>query len=183
MDTIHVRWIVALSFIGLLSCSKSGHSMEETAHCPCAEADEIHKDKLIDEKTAKQYYELYSKNNYDLINTARAAKKLPPDGRSAWYSIEELEAYLAYVKEEMKEDPEIDKMGIRFYFGTYPDGQMVGDKNLGGYQNFFLYPMLENQDVIGEMPNNISDTLQIRSGAILQNTNLGYNLSNMRPPY
>lgn len=57
-----------------------------------------------------------------------------PDNRSSWYSIEELEAYIAYAKKQAGElGYTLD--GLRLYEGAYPDsnGQV-------GYTTMFFIP-------------------------------------------
>ncbi len=58
------------------------------------------------------------------------------DTREFWWSVEELEEYLAYVKKESKEQG-IDDPGIRMYFGAYPASKCKSKK---GYATVFLAP-------------------------------------------
>lgn len=59
------------------------------------------------------------------------------DANAIWYSIEELEKYIHYVKTRGIEDGyNVD--GIRFYFGVYPDDEKHGDK--AGLTTLFLVP-------------------------------------------
>ncbi|TDO71161.1 hypothetical protein EV143_10916 [Flavobacterium chryseum] len=59
------------------------------------------------------------------------------DANAIWYSIEELEKYIHYVKTRGIEDGyNVD--GIRFYFGVYPDDEQHGDK--AGLTTLFLVP-------------------------------------------
>ena len=54
-----------------------------------------------------------------------------------WYSVEELEEYLNYVKEKSKEQG-INKPGIRIYFASYPKKE-----NGKSYSTVFLAPTKE----------------------------------------
>ncbi|MES2747713.1 MAG: hypothetical protein V4648_05010 [Bacteroidota bacterium] len=59
------------------------------------------------------------------------------DANAIWYSLEELENYIAYIKSEAaKIDYTAD--GIRFYLGVYPNEPEYGDK--AGMTNIFLSP-------------------------------------------
>ena len=56
------------------------------------------------------------------------------DNRSAWWSIEDIEAYLAYAKNQANELG-YDMNGIRVYLGAYPTL-----KNNVGYTTMFMVP-------------------------------------------
>ena len=56
------------------------------------------------------------------------------DTREFWYSLEELQEYLNYVKEKSAEEG-ISNPGIRIYFGAYPG---AGSKK--SYSTVFLAP-------------------------------------------
>ncbi|CAN5217687.1 hypothetical protein BH23BAC2_BH23BAC2_20150 [soil metagenome] len=58
------------------------------------------------------------------------------DVRDFWYSLEELQEYLDYVREKSKEQG-VEKPGIRFYLGAYPESQNKG------YATIFLAPTKE----------------------------------------
>ncbi|MGY5850568.1 hypothetical protein [Salegentibacter sp. F14] len=59
------------------------------------------------------------------------------DTREFWYSLDELQEYLDYVREKSKEQG-VEKPGIRFYLGAYPK-----TKNEKGYTTMFLAPTKE----------------------------------------
>ena len=59
------------------------------------------------------------------------------DTRDFWYSIDELQEYLDYVREKSKEQGVV-KPGIRFYLGAYPT-----TKEKKGYTTIFLAPTKE----------------------------------------
>lgn len=59
------------------------------------------------------------------------------DTREFWYSLEELQEYLDYVREKSKEQG-VEKPGIRIYFGAYPR-----TNNKKSYSTIFLAPTKE----------------------------------------
>ena len=58
------------------------------------------------------------------------------DTREFWWSVEELEEYLKYVKKQSRKQG-IDNPGIRIYFGAY---QLSKCKSKKGYATLFLAP-------------------------------------------
>lgn len=63
------------------------------------------------------------------------------DTREFWYSLEELQEYLDYVKEKSKEQG-IEKPGIRIYLGAYPKSE-----NGKSLSTVFLAPTKENKSI------------------------------------
>ena len=59
------------------------------------------------------------------------------DTREFWYSLDELQEYLDYVREKSKKQ-DVEKPGIRFYLGAYP-----GANGKKGYATIFLSPTKE----------------------------------------
>lgn len=59
------------------------------------------------------------------------------DTREFWYSLDELQEYLDYVREKSKEQG-VEKPGIRVYMGAYPQ---TNDKK--SYSTIFLAPTKE----------------------------------------
>lgn len=59
------------------------------------------------------------------------------DTREFWYSLDELQEYLDYVREKSKEQ-QVENPGIRFYLGAYPT-----TKKEKGYCTMFLAPTKE----------------------------------------
>ena len=89
---------------------------------------------LITREFAQQLNLNYNNKKIDNI-TAKSAEK--EDANAIWYSIEELEKYIHYVKTAGIEDGyAVD--GIRFYFGVYPDDEKHGEK--AGLTTLFLVP-------------------------------------------
>lgn len=88
---------------------------------------------LISKEFAKQLNVNYNKKRASL--TAKKAQK--EDANAIWYSLEELENYIHYIKTNgAKDGYNVD--GIRFYFGVYPDDEKHGEK--AGLTTLFLVP-------------------------------------------
>jgi len=76
-----------------------------------------------------------NKNYNDKRGTLVTEKSGLEDANAFWFSIEELERYIAYVKENAVEKGySVD--GIRIYLGVYPETE---EKN-AGYTTVFLTP-------------------------------------------
>ena len=88
---------------------------------------------LITKEFAKQLNVNY--NNRRASLTAKKAQK--EDANAIWYSLEELENYIHYIKTNgAKDGYNVD--GIRFYFGVYPEDEKHGEK--AGLTTLFLVP-------------------------------------------
>ncbi|MFD2940372.1 hypothetical protein [Flavobacterium notoginsengisoli] len=88
---------------------------------------------LITKEFARQLNVNY--NNKRASLTAKKADK--EDANAIWYSLEELENYIHYIRTNgAKEGYNVD--GIRFYFGVYPDDEKHGEK--AGLTTLFLVP-------------------------------------------
>ncbi|WP_438711738.1 hypothetical protein ACSTS3_03955 [Aquimarina muelleri] len=78
------------------------------------------------------------------------------DTREFYWSVEELQEYLKYVKKQSKKQG-IDNPGIRIYFGAYPKGKCKMNK---GYSTVFLAPTGAPSGELGKggdsAPNNYS---------------------------
>jgi len=91
------------------------------------------KNKLIDAKQAAA------------LNSAYIAERLPiiekslgiSDHASFWYSLEDLEGYIGYVKEQAKAK-EIALDGVRVYLGVYPEDYANSSKS--GHATVFMCP-------------------------------------------
>lgn len=71
------------------------------------------------------------------------------DTREFWYSLDELQEYLDYVREKSKEQG-VKKPGIRFYLGAYPT-----TKYKKGYATMFLAP---TKEATGETADDAKDS-------------------------
>lgn len=81
--------------------------------------------KLISTKTAKEYIEEYDSVKYAAISKVTGK----PDALEFYYTIAELEWYLAHVKSEA-EKQKISVSGIAFSLATYPKGARENYDNL-----------------------------------------------------
>ncbi|KAF2326716.1 hypothetical protein [Flavobacterium ginsenosidimutans] len=107
---------------------------------------------LITKEFAKQLNVNY--NNKRASLTAKKAQK--EDANAIWYSLEELENYIHYIKTNGANDGyNVD--GIRFYFGVYPDDEKHGEK--AGLTTLFLVPTGKKVE---------SNTEKIQSFALVQ---------------
>jgi hypothetical protein len=88
---------------------------------------------LISKAAAKQLYLNYDKTRANVIEKAIGRE----DANATWYSLEELENYINYIKTTGKQKGyNVD--GIRFYFGVYPDNEK--DQSKAGLSTIFLVP-------------------------------------------
>lgn len=88
---------------------------------------------LITKKFAKELHLNFMKYRARII--AKYINK--EDANAAWFSIEELENYIHYIKAKGKKKG-YDVNGIRFYFGVYPDEKKYAEK--AGLMTVFLTP-------------------------------------------
>lgn len=80
------------------------------------------------------------------------------DTREFWYSVEELQEYLDYVKEQSTTQG-INKPGIRIYFGAYPKSSVKKS-----YATIFLAPTKEKSAILEgeeEISNNTENNYDI----------------------
>ncbi|WDF65558.1 hypothetical protein [Flavobacterium sp. KACC 22763] len=88
---------------------------------------------LITKEFAKQLNANYNNKRASL----RAGIEEKEDANAIWYSLEELENYIHYIKTNgAKDGYNVD--GIRFYFGVYPEDEKHGEK--AGMTTLFLVP-------------------------------------------
>lgn len=117
---------------------------------------------LITNELAKELNLNYLNQRSPLI-TADMHKE---DANAIWYSIEELERYISYLKRKSAEEG-VALTGIRFYLGVYPNDRAIyGDKS--GMTTIFLSPTKKPDGVVvplakaGETEYNV-DALELRS--------------------
>ncbi|MDQ6530541.1 hypothetical protein [Flavobacterium sp. LHD-85] len=109
---------------------------------------------LITKEFARQLNVNY--NNKRASLTAKREQK--EDANAIWYSLEELENYIHYIRTNgAKDGYNVD--GIRFYFGVYPDDEAHGEK--AGLTTLFLVPTGKKAK---------SSTEQVQSFALMQET-------------
>ncbi|SFN59589.1 hypothetical protein [Salegentibacter flavus] len=110
--------------------------------------------KTITHEAAKEMQDRYVETRYEIITS-----QLGPDTREFYWSLEDLEQYLAYVKKESQKQG-VKNPGIRIYLGAYGEEK-------GGKTTLFFSP---TKDVIsaenkGEAPLNNYDILPMNTGS------------------
>lgn len=86
---------------------------------------------LITKKFGKELHSNFMKYRASII--AKYIKK--EDANAVWFSVEELENYIHYIKSK-GEKTGYKVNGIRFYFGVYPEGKKHAEK--AGLMTIFL---------------------------------------------
>lgn len=100
---------------------------------------------------------------------AKSAKK--EDANAIWYSIEELENYIHYIKTTGAEKGyNVD--GIRFYFGAYPEDEKHGEK--AGLTTLFLVPT-------GKKTETNTSTAKIQTFALAEEEETASDISEISP--
>lgn len=101
--------------------------------------DDSYKKKLITHEEARVLFDEYSATNNKVLMESRNGS---PDSRWYWFSIEEMEGYIKYVKENAQEK-NLKDVGIRIYMGKYPTNHpanKMAKPEYAGYQTVFLMP-------------------------------------------
>jgi hypothetical protein len=126
--------------------------------------------------TAKDAVDLWK--NYNAPQ--KTAITLPDslNSNSAWFSIYELENYIAYAKAETKKR-KIPLSGMRLYFGRYPDGL----KKIGGLNTIFFSPTGKFRTKKGQVGSNSSEEDPDSQDPDLTDLNLLNFGSSGWPPY
>jgi hypothetical protein len=106
---------------------------------PETPVDDSYKKKLITHEGAQVLFDEYTNTNNRILTESRNGQ---PDSR--WYSftIEEMEGYIKYVKENA-EKQNLKNVGIKIYMGKYPANHPVNKMakpEYAGYQTIFLMP-------------------------------------------
>ena len=102
--------IIALTVIAISIMSCKSEKPEATCDLSVIE------DKLITPDIAKEWAEIYTRTRYDSLTRALGFE----DNRTTWYSIEELENYILYAKQEAKKKG-ITINGFRLHLAVNPD--------------------------------------------------------------
>lgn len=87
--------------------------------------------KLITKKFAQELHSNFMKHRASII--AKYIKK--EDANAVWFSLEDLENYIHYIKSKGNKTG-FEVKGIRFYFGVYPDEKQYAEK--AGLMTLFL---------------------------------------------
>jgi len=127
--------VILISFL-FISCTENINQ----------EVPPVPKDKLISTKTAKAYIAEYDSVKYKAISKATGK----PDALEFYYTIAELEGYLAYVKSEAKKQ-NISVNGLAISLAAYPkDVHIKHQKN--GLTTIILRPFGTRNGVSYLMP-------------------------------
>lgn len=96
---------------------------------------------------ANNYKESIARSEYNNPNN--------PDSRSVWFSYDEMKKYMCVLENEYKkthdEDPDLSKLGIRVYFGRYPDLKIESLSKFGSDSNII------SNDLRSLIPEGIDD--------------------------
>lgn len=131
----NLSWLFAVLILSfcMLSCTR----------CSEPPVSDSYKRKLISPREGRILYDEYSRTNDMILTKYRNGQ---PDSRWYWFSVEDLEGYLNYVKETSKKR-NLKNPGIRIYMGKYPlnhpKGKMAKPE-YAGYQTIFLVPTSQN---------------------------------------
>lgn len=133
--------------------------------------DDSYKKKLITHEDAQILFDEYTKTNNKVLADSRNGN---PDSR--WYSftIEEMEGYIKYVKENTQ-DKNLKDVGIRIYMGKYPvnhPANKMAKPEFGGYQTIFLMPTVKKQTDRSSRSSGVDEYEKIESIQPMNMTNL-----------
>lgn len=141
--------LCVLSTVVLSGCnqaSKQENSGEGKPEVTQTAVTNSYQKKMIDKDLMLKLDSTYAANNYRYINEKRG--KNNPDSREFWYTLEDLEGYIAYAKKEA-ENKKQKVTGIKIKIGQYPgkgDFDSRLDAKLYGYQTVYLIPTVISAD-------------------------------------
>lgn len=116
--------LTMLSLFGLLFATGCMDQQDQSAKPPQG---------VITIEQAKILDKTFTETRVDAINKAIGM----PDSRSSWWSIDDLEQYIAYAKAQAAaKNLKVD--GMRIYFGAYPKD--YSDDDVAGYSTLFIVP-------------------------------------------
>lgn len=163
--------VLILSFC-MLSCTRCSELPKE----PVSDS---YKKKLISYREGRVLFDEYSRTNNVILTKYRNGE---PDSRWYWFSVEDLEGYIKYVKENAKKQ-NLKNPGIRIYMGKYPMNHpknKMAKPEYAGYQTIFLVPTSQNRE---------NDSTRVMSRAMRssnENTDVqsmqSLNMTNLAPP-
>lgn len=170
-----LSWLFAIliSSFCMLSCTRCSEPPKE----PVSNS---YKKKLISYKEGRVLYNEYSRTNNVVLTRSRNGE---PDSRWYWFSVEDLEGYIKYVKETAKKQ-KLKNPGIRIYMGKYPMNHpknKMAKPEYAGYQTIFLVPTAQN--LKRDSTTAMSRTMKLTTD---ENTNVTemqiLNMTNLAPP-
>ncbi|MGN7865518.1 hypothetical protein [Chryseobacterium sp.] len=155
----------------LLSCTRCTEPPKEPVN-------DSYKKKLITYNEARVLYDEYSRTNNEILTKYRNGE---PDSRWYWFSLEEMEGYIKYVKESAKKK-KLKNPGIRIYMGKYPVNHprnKMAKPEYAGYQTLFLVPTSQKRK---------NDNVKVMSRTVTSEENIDeqsidpMNMTNLAPP-
>lgn len=136
MKRIYFATTIVFSLLSLISCGT-----EENHEAPT---------QLITQRIAKNLNTNYINERSTLISQSINRE----DANAIWYSIEELENYIHYIKTE-GENKGIQVNGIRFYLGVYPNDPATYHEK-SGLTTVFLSPTKKRSRADKENTNRVA---------------------------
>ncbi|MEJ5050978.1 hypothetical protein WH221_14200 [Chryseobacterium culicis] len=153
----------------LLSCTRCSEPPKE----PVSNS---YKKKLISYREGRVLFDEYTRTNHEILTKYRNGE---PDSRWYWFSLEDMEGYIKYVKENAKKQ-KLKNPGIRIYMGKYPVNHpknRMAKPEYAGYQTIFLVPTSQKRK---------RDNAMARTEATEENTDVpsieSMNMTNLAPP-
>jgi hypothetical protein len=156
----------------LLSCTRCSEPPKE----PVSNS---YKKKLISYREGRVLFDEYTRTNHEALTKYRNGE---PDSRWYWFSLEDMEGYIKYVKENARKQ-NLKNPGIRIYMGKYPlnhPKNRMAKPEYAGYQTIFLTPTAQKKK---------RDNAMSRSAASAtseENTDVpsieSMNMTNLAPP-
>ncbi|UKB79587.1 hypothetical protein [Chryseobacterium sp. MEBOG07] len=156
----------------LLSCTRCSEPPKE----PFSNS---YKKKLISYREGRVLFDEYTRTNHEALTKYRNGE---PDSRWYWFSLEDMEGYIKYVKENAKKQ-NLKNPGIRIYMGKYPlnhPKNRMAKPEYAGYQTIFLAPTAQKKKRDNAMSRSAT------SATSEENTDVpsieSMNMTNLAPP-
>ncbi|WP_353147615.1 hypothetical protein [Chryseobacterium sp.] len=153
----------------MLSCTRCSEPPKEPAS-------DSYKKKLISYREGQVLFDEYSRTNNVILTKYRNGE---PDSRWYWFSLDEMEGYIQYVKENAKKQ-KLKNVGIRIYMGKYPVNHprnRMAKPEYAGYQTIFLVPTSQKRK---------GNEAMLRTVTTDENTDVqsieSMNMTNLAPP-
>lgn len=135
-----------------------------------------YKKKLISYREGRVLFDEYTRTNHEILMKYRNGE---PDSRWYWFSLEDMEGYIKYVKENARKQ-KLKNPGIRIYMGKYPMNHpknRMAKPEYAGYQTIFLVPTAQKRE---------REKAMARSATTEENTDVtsieSMNMTNLAPP-
>lgn len=156
----------------LLSCTRCSEPPKE----PVSNS---YKKKLISYREGRVLFDEYTRTNHEALTKYRNGE---PDSRWYWFSLEDMEGYIKYVKENARKQ-NLKNPGIRIYMGKYPlnhPKNRMAKPEYAGYQTIFLAPTAQKKKRDNAMSRSAT------SATSEENTDVpsieSMNMTNLAPP-